>query len=87
MRSKKVNPTPEQLSASEYAAMQFIERFRANRHKSPTVREVQTAIGLSVSATHELLSRLVDYGYLTRRAWRDGRRMKRNLRVLKSVLS
>lgn len=87
MRSKKVNPTPEQLSASEYAAMQFIERFRADRRKSPTVREIQQAIGLSVGATHELLSRLVAYGYIRRMAWQDGRRKKRNLRVLKSVLS
>ncbi len=87
MRTRKVNPTPEQLSVSEYEAMRFIEHFKATRRQSPTVREVQNAIGLSLGATHELLSRLVEYGYIRRVAWRSGRRMKRNLRVLKSVLS
>lgn len=85
MRIQKVNPSPDQLSVPEYTAMCFIQRFRAQHQKSPTVREVQGAIGLSLGATHELISRLVEYGYLARAAYRSGRRMRRNLRVLKSV--
>jgi predicted transcriptional regulator of viral defense system len=81
MRTRKDNPTPNELSDVEYKAMIFIEDYHAARRRVPLVREVQAAVGLSLSATHDLLSRLVEYGYLHRGP--TGR--KRNLRVVRSV--
>ena len=81
MRVKKSNPTPEQLSEREYAAMLFIQGYRSWR--MPSIREISTAIGLSVSATHDLVKRLIEYGYL-RLSYSQGRHA-RNIRVKRSV--
>lgn len=85
MRVKKTNPTPEQLSAREYAAVSFIETYRVQRRRPPTYREISTAIGLSLSATHDLTERLIEYGYLKRMSTRS--RSRRDLRVIRSVRS
>jgi hypothetical protein len=83
MRVKKVNPTPEQLSPREYAAVRFIETYRLRQRHAPTYREISTAIGLSLSATHDLTERLIEYGYLKRISkWA---RKRRDLRILRSV--
>jgi hypothetical protein len=61
--------------------MIYIEDHLAARRRVPLVREIQAAVGLSLGATHDLLSRLIEYDYLAR--GRAGQ--KRNLRVVKSV--
>jgi DNA-binding MarR family transcriptional regulator len=82
MRTKKHNRTPDQLSLPEFKAMQFIEVYIAARRQPPTVRDISDVINLSVGATHDLVNRLIEYGYLTRKT---KRRSRRNLVVRRSV--
>ncbi len=87
MRVKKTNPTPEQLSSREHAAMIFIENYLLFVKRAPTYRRISLEIDLSLSATHDLVKRLIEYGYLQERVSGWGRRLKYNLRVLRSVQS
>lgn len=83
MPYKKINPSPKDLSDNEKAVQRLVEQYIYDHRKSPTVREISTELGLSVSGTHKVIRRLEKYGYLKKRAWSDGRRMKRNLKVLR----
>jgi DNA-binding MarR family transcriptional regulator len=83
LRIKKIHPTPEQLSEPEHAAMIFIEDYRAQKRKAPSTREISAVIGLSVSATHDLVRRLIDYGYLA--PYPGRKRRARNIRLIRSV--
>ena len=76
MRQKKVNPTPDQLSLPEMKTMIYIERYTEMRRQPPSIREIADMIDLSVGATHDLINRLIDYGYLARKS---NHRMRRNL--------
>jgi DNA-binding MarR family transcriptional regulator len=80
MRKKKLNPTPDQLSMPEQVAMYFIQRYVAELNQPPSVREIAEAIHLSVSATHDLIKRLIEYGYLAPR-YTTHRRRVRNIMV------
>jgi DNA-binding MarR family transcriptional regulator len=82
MRTKKHNPTPEQLILPELKAMQFIEVYSAARRQPSTVRDIADVINLSVGATHDLVNRLIEYGYLARKT---KRRSRRNITVKRSV--
>ena len=82
MRQKKVNPTPDQLSLPEMKTMIYIERYTEIRRQPPSIREIADMIGLSVGATHDLINRLIEYGYLARKS---NHRMRRNLVVKQSV--
>lgn len=85
MRIKKTNPTPDQLSPREYAAMLFIQHYMTTRRQAPTIREIAGEIGLCVSATHDLVKRLEEYGYIVRWRYHDGSRMARGIRVKRPV--
>jgi DNA-binding IclR family transcriptional regulator len=82
MRTKRINPTPEQLTDRERAAMTFIQTYMTTHRLSPGIEEIQAAIGLSLGGTHGLLQRLLAWGYL-------GKRRKyatpRNLRVVRPI--
>jgi len=78
MRIKKTNPTLEQLSQREQTALQFIQKYRETRRKAPSLREIAGHIKLSLGGTHELVNRLVEYGYLQKITRRQSHR---NLRV------
>lgn len=82
MRTKKHNPTPEQLSLPELKAMQFIEVYISARRQPPTIRDIADVINLSVGATYDLINRLIEYGYLARRV---RHRSRRNIVVKRSV--
>ncbi|MBI5668030.1 MAG: helix-turn-helix domain-containing protein [Chloroflexi bacterium] len=84
MRVKKINPLPDQLSENEMMAMQFKEGYVTTKRRSPTTREISAAIHLSVSATHDLIQRLIEYGYLARKSRRQ---RHRNYRVLRSTVT
>jgi DNA-binding MarR family transcriptional regulator len=86
MRIKKINPTIEELSEREYTAMIYIEHSITHRRRTPTIREIAEAIGLSTSATHDLVSRLIEWNYLKKRSTKP-RRRKRDLAVTRSVVS
>ena len=79
MPRKKIKPTPTQLSDNEQAVQRFIERHMSEHRFSPTVREISAEVGLSVSGTHKVIQRLVEYGYLKK----QGYRTKYNLTVLR----
>ena len=83
MRVKKILPTSDQLSPRERAAMKYIETYGPVHRRFPTIREIATAIGLSASATHTLISRLVGYGYLAR--WKSSHRCVRGFNVVRSI--
>jgi DNA-binding MarR family transcriptional regulator len=82
MRIKKINPTPEQLSEQERAAMLFIQAITSQRRHAPTMREIAAEIDLSLGATADLVKRLIEYGYLQRRTRYQSRR---NLKVIRAI--
>jgi predicted transcriptional regulator len=82
MRIKKINPTPEQLSDQERAAMLFIQAVLSQRRPAPTMREIATEIDLSLGASADLVKRLIEYGYLSRRARFQ---TPRNLKVIRAI--
>jgi DNA-binding IclR family transcriptional regulator len=84
MRTKRINPEPEQLTERERAAMTFIQAYITDHrfHQAPTTEEIQAAIGLSLGGTHGLLQRLIEWGYLGKR-YRFA--SPRNLRVLRQI--
>lgn len=82
MRIKRIRPTPEQLTDREREAVIYIERYlAASRWKSPSIREIADHLGLSVGGTHELICRLVKWGYLS---WRSSN-PRRGLHVKRSL--
>ncbi len=84
MRTKRINPQSEQLTSRERAAMRFIQAYMTTSrfHQAPHYQEIQAAIGLSLGATHGLVQRLIEWGYLTRQS---KYRSSRNLRVARAV--
>lgn len=82
MRIKKINPTPEQLSEQERAAMLFIQAILSQRRHAPTMRETAAKIDLSLGAMADLVKRLIEYGYLSRRVRFQ---MPRNLKVICAI--
>jgi DNA-binding MarR family transcriptional regulator len=86
MRIKKINPTIEELSKREYNAMIYIEHSITHRRRTPTIREIAEAIGLSTSATYDLVNRLLEWEYLKKRSNKP-RRRKRDIMVKRSVVS
>lgn len=80
MRRKKINPPLDQLSPREQATLHYLQGYRS-RYKAPSVREIAAAIGLSISATHDLIKRLEEYGYIERRRKPNGRHKPRNIVV------
>jgi DNA-binding MarR family transcriptional regulator len=85
MRRKKINPTLDQLSPRERATLDYLQGYRKGRYRVPTIREISAHIDLSVSATHDLVKRLEEYGYVERRNWPSGGRKRRNIRLLPRV--
>jgi DNA-binding MarR family transcriptional regulator len=86
MKVKRINPTVEELSKREYNAMIYIEHSITQRRRTPSIREIAEAIGLSTSATYDLVNRLLEWEYLKRRSNKP-RRRKRDLMVKRSVVS
>lgn len=82
MRIKKINPTPEQLSDYERAARLFIQVIISQHRPAPTMREIAAEIDLSLGATADLVKRLIEYGYLTRRTRYQS---PRNLKVIRAI--
>jgi predicted transcriptional regulator len=82
MRNKKINPTPEQLSDQERAAMLFIQAVLSQHRPAPTMREIAAEIDLSLGASADLVKRLIEYGYLSRRTRYQS---PRNLKVMRAI--
>ncbi len=82
MTTQHTIPIPEQLTEHERAAIYFVQAYSRVYGLSPNFQEIHAELGLSMAATHGLLQRLREWGYLARR-WDV--HMSRNLCVVREI--
>jgi repressor LexA len=79
IENRRGRPPAAGLTAAQGRALAAVERFLARHRYPPTAQEVGDALGIAAASAHELISQLVQKGYLAREPGKA-----RGLRVLQS---
>lgn len=74
---------PAVLTPRQQECLEAIERHRAAKRRSPTIRQLAAALGAGISPVHRLVERLVAKGFLVRLEGDNGKRQNRGIVPIK----